>query len=57
MLRVQPNSNPTVHLKKPFKGQNYIQQQVAPGGFLVILARVKSYAKYTTSGLGTMNIN
>lgn len=56
-LSVQNNSNPKFQLKKPYKGQRQISQQVPPGGYFVILGRAENMKDYTTSGLGTMSIN
>jgi hypothetical protein len=50
------NSNPTVQLKKPHRGQSLINQQVAPGGFYTIIARVANF-KYSTGGLGQLAFN
>lgn len=51
-LNVQQNPNPTVTLKKPYKGMKTIEVQVQPKQDLVILARVRDYS-YPTGGIGS----
>jgi hypothetical protein len=50
-LSVSNQENPTFKLKKPFRGKKQIRQQVMPGSYLTIIARVTNF-DYKTNELG-----